>query len=55
MIADVQGWLDDTSTNFGWLLRGSEAGLQTAKRFDSREVSNPSNRPELTIEFTPPA
>jgi hypothetical protein len=55
MIADVQGWLDDTSTNFGWLLRGSEAGLQTAKRFDSREASNPSNRPELTIEFTPPA
>ena len=55
MVADVQGWLNDPSSNFGWLLSGPEAGPQTAKRFDSKEASNPANRPALTIEFTPPA
>jgi len=53
MIADVQAWLDNPSSNFGWLLKGTEAGNQTAKRFDSRENSVVENRPVLTIVFTP--
>ena len=52
MVDDVQGWLDDPSTNFGWLLLGNEGATRTAKRFDSKESSTPSNRPSLTIEFT---
>ena len=54
MVADLQQWLDDPATNFGWLLRAPEALPATAKRFDSREHPTPANRPTLTIDFTPP-
>ena len=37
MKADVQGWIDQPATNFGWILIGDEANLSTARRFDSRE------------------
>ena len=53
MVADVQSWLDDASTNFGWLLLGNEATTQTSKRFDSRENGTEGNRPILTVKFTP--
>lgn len=53
MMADVQGWLDDPSSNFGCLLRGNEDENGTAKRFDSKETEVPESRPALTIEFTP--
>ena len=52
MVADVQGRLEDPSTNFGWLLLGNEGERQTSKRFDSKENPFQSNRPVLTIEFT---
>ncbi len=55
MVADVQGWVDDPSTSFGWILLGDEGQDQTAKRFDSRESTNSSHRPRLTVTFTPPA
>lgn len=51
MIDDVQGWLDDPSTNFGWILIGTESGNVSARRFDSREHRSESNRPVLTIVF----
>ena len=51
MIADVQGWLDDPSTNFGWILIGNESGGAGAKRFDSREHQSEANHPLLTIVF----
>ena len=54
MVADVQGWLDDPGTNHGWLVKGDEAGNQTAKRFDSRENGTAGNRPRLTVEYTVP-
>lgn len=50
MVADVQGWLDDPSGNFGWLLLGNEAMGQTAKRFRSGEAA-PAFVPTLTILF----
>jgi len=37
MVADVQGWLDDPASNYGWILVGNEAVTVTAKRFDSRD------------------
>ena len=49
MIADVQSWLDNPATNFGWLVLGDESASATAKRFDTRESASP---PVLTIEYT---
>ena len=28
MVNDVQAWLDDPSTNFGWVIRGGEIGIE---------------------------
>jgi hypothetical protein len=55
MVADVQAWVDDPSTNFGWLIMGNERETQTAKRFDSKDNFEKANRPSLTIEFMPRA
>ena len=48
MVADVQAWLDNPASNFGWLVLGDETAIATAKRFDTRESTSP---PMLTIEF----
>jgi hypothetical protein len=50
MVADVQSWLNDPATNFGWLVLGDESDIATAKRFDTRESASP---PVLTIQFRP--
>lgn len=52
MVADVQSWLDDPSSNFGWMLRGDESASRTAKRFSSRENSAPSTRPILRVTYS---
>lgn len=49
MIADVQSWVNNPASNFGWLVLGDESSAATAKRFDTRESANP---PELTIQYT---
>ncbi len=51
MIADVQSWLDNPATNFGWLLEGNESRGQTAKQLNSRESTTP---PVLTITYHVP-
>ena len=38
MVADVQAWVDDPATNFGWIVIGDESTTGTARRFDSREA-----------------
>jgi hypothetical protein len=53
--SDVKEWLRDPSTNFGWLIQGGEAATQTARRFNSRENADPATRPQLIIDYTPPA
>ncbi len=54
LTADVQGWLDNPSTNFGWIVLGDELATTTAKRFGSREHLTASERPRLIVDFTPP-
>ena len=51
MLSDVQGWFQNPSTNFGWIIIGNEDSAGTTKRFDSRENPEPSYRPMLTVEF----
>jgi hypothetical protein len=48
MVADVQSWLDNPASNFGWLVLGDETAIATAKRFDTRESASP---PVLTIQY----
>ncbi len=54
LVADVQAWVDNPSSNFGWILVGNEATSRTTKRFNSRENSNQASRPALAVIFTPP-
>ena len=54
MLADVQDWLDTPAQNFGWLLITDETTTRSSKRFDSRTSAIASQRPQLTVEFTPP-
>ena len=51
LVADVQAWLDNPSSNFGWIVIGAEAVATSAKRFDTRESTSP---PQLTVQFMPP-
>jgi hypothetical protein len=50
MIADVQSWVNNPASNFGWLVLGDETAIATAKRFDTRESASP---PVLTIQYIP--
>jgi carbon monoxide dehydrogenase subunit G len=52
LIADVEGWLEDPASNFGWEILGNETDAGSAKRFDSREAPLAANRPVLTITYT---
>ncbi|MEM8933068.1 MAG: DNRLRE domain-containing protein, partial [Acidobacteriota bacterium] len=50
MVADVEGWFTDPTSNHGWVILGPESPLfRSAKRFNSREHSNPATRPRLRI------
>jgi len=50
MVSDVQGWLDNPGTNYGWVAIGDESTKTTTRRFDSREGASP---PALVVDFTP--
>ena len=50
LAADLQAWLDNPGTNFGWLLRSeSEATLGSIRRFiGRRDTGSP---PQLTVDY----
>lgn len=57
MNADVQGWIDSPSTNFGWLITSNSEGntaatTAQAQRFYSSEGSVSSRRPALAITYS---
>ncbi len=54
LVADVQRWVDNPGSNFGWVVRGDEVEQKSAKRFGSRENTSEAARPKLVITFTPP-
>ena len=53
MVSDVQGWLNNPATNFGWVLLGDETTAPTSKQIGSRDNTTPALRPALTVTFTP--
>ncbi|GMV26559.1 MAG: hypothetical protein AMXMBFR58_25900 [Phycisphaerae bacterium] len=50
---DVRDWLADPSTNFGWVIRGNEASMGSARRYHSREAAVEAQRPVLIVDYTP--
>jgi hypothetical protein len=55
LVADVQSFLDYPQGNFGWVVTAQdETAIGYAKRFDTKENTNPMFRPLFTVEFTPP-
>ena len=54
LTADVQMWVEDPSSNFGWIVIGDESINKTTKRFDSRENATAANRPLLQVTFSVP-
>ena len=53
MVADVQAWLDDPGSNFGWAIVGDEVTNRGVKRFDSRQRADEATRPVLTVVYVP--
>lgn len=54
LAADVQDMLDNPGGNYGWILVGDESQPMTSKRFDTREVTVPEQRPVLEIQYVFP-
>ncbi|MBI5471841.1 MAG: T9SS type A sorting domain-containing protein [Ignavibacteriae bacterium] len=52
LVSDVQGWLNNPSNNFGWVIIGNEAAGATSKRFDARENAVAANRPKIVVSFS---
>jgi hypothetical protein len=54
LVSDVQGWIANPLSNFGWLFKADAEGGQSARRWFSHD--NLSGGPSLTINYTvPPA
>jgi hypothetical protein len=49
MVADIQAWVDDPSSNHGWILIGDETAPQSARRFISRDSGLVQFNPVLSI------
>jgi hypothetical protein len=53
VVADVQSWVDEPETNFGWILISTREGeSQRVKKFYSSEARR--GRPRLTLTIQPP-
>lgn len=53
LVADVQNWLNNPGSDFGWLLlNANESDANTARRFASRE-DGLGRGPLLSIDFSP--
>jgi hypothetical protein len=63
LIADVQNWLGNPASNFGWTLINASEGTNSVKAFYTREATqnstnvpnslDPTWRPTLTVTFVP--
>jgi len=53
LVADVQAWVDNPGTNFGWMVVCKSEDINfTARRFASREDTG--FEPYIVVEYTPP-
>ncbi len=54
LVADVQDWLDNPVSSFGWIMIGSEDTTLTAKRFASKQNLIETSWPELSVTYLLP-
>jgi len=54
MLTDVQQWLDNPASDFGWIMLGNESAGQTAKRFGGQDAGAPETPPQLTVDYDSP-
>lgn len=52
LVEDVQRWVNDPASNFGWILIADEVVTPGAKRFDSRDQANENDWPQLTVRYS---
>src|SRR5207247_1227369 len=50
--ADVQAWINNPATNFGWVITGDEINTASAKRIGTKENADPSARPMLSVDYS---
>jgi len=53
MIQDVQNWLDNPSSNFGWLVQGDESDAMSVRRFALGSPLTTGTGPMLEVEYSP--
>lgn len=51
LISDVSGWVNDSTSNFGWVLTGDETATSSAAAFSTRESATAANQPTLSVTF----
>jgi len=54
MVADVQGWLDDPASNFGWLISGNEFLPGSLKSLGTQQNKVTERRPSLQVFYRTP-
>jgi hypothetical protein len=54
LVGDLNFWLANPTSNFGWEILGDESTSKTAKIIYSREFSTAANRPTLTVTYAVP-
>lgn len=53
VLADVAAWVAGTATNYGWWLKSAgEATVNSRKDFVSSDGATPSQRPQLSVDYT---
>jgi hypothetical protein len=53
MVSDAQGWLDNPSSNFGWILvNEDETDTRTFRAYYSRETATATWHPQLQVTYT---
>jgi hypothetical protein len=52
LVADVEAWLANPISNFGWLLKGDESVARTVRRFYSKDDANAAFHPRLVVDYT---
>jgi hypothetical protein len=55
LAADVQGFLDNPTSNFGWAIKSDTESSRTTRGFKSREVGAGNGSPVLVVDYTTPS